>query len=336
MADSSTDPVVTDAASATAPVVQAEATPAKEPSILDAVEKALSDTGVEAASPAAEPIAKADATTQDKPSESPKDSEVPDEELKKYSPGAQARIRELAAQKNDLRSQLDNLQNSPEHVALKDKAESFDKLTGFLGRHGISSQEANNALETTRLIKSGDYSNALKLVEPIYHELQKRAGGVLDADLQEDVRLGHVPIERAQELQRLRASEKQVQTQQQIQESRQTTQRETEANRKFVMDIATAADNWAKQKASSDPDWEKKQDQVAELVDLDLRKNGFPRTAEEALQRSEAALERVNKRWGSLRGTPQEIRPNVGGRQASTRADQAPKSALEAIEQALG
>lgn len=329
---------VAPAASTPAPVVSpAEPTPAKPPeSALDAVQRALRpDPGVDAGAPTAEPRSPQGEVDPNKPP-APDPSELSDEEKRTFSEKAQQRIRELAAQKNEARTALENFTKSPEQIELKDKAERHDQLSGFLTRNGITSQEANNSLELTRLIKAGDFRTAYDLMKPIYSELEKRAGEVLDPDLHNDVRLGHVPVERAQELQRLRASASIQETRQQVAENRQSEQQQSEASKQFVATIAKGADDWAKTKALSDPDWDKKQDQIAEIVELDLRRNGFPKTVAETIQRSEKALEEVNRRWKTLRPGPVEIRPNLGNGRPSARSDAAPKSALEAIEQALG
>jgi hypothetical protein len=211
-----------------------------------------------------------------------------------------------------------------------------DKLTGYLSQNGISSDEANNSLEVTRLIKSGDFTNALKILDPIVQDLRKRTGEVLEPDLQEDVRLGNVPHDRALELQRLRASDAAARERGQRQEAQSREQQQREASSQFVNSIAKAADDWAKARAGSDPDWDKKQTEVAEIVELDLRRNGFPKSTEEAVQRSEKALAQVNDRWKKLRGPPAEIKPAVGGGRTSTRANDPPKTALEAVNRALG
>lgn len=321
---------VVDAGSTSAPVVNAESTPAKEPSsVLDAVTAALSpDKGVDAASPAAVNRSPTGEPEPKDPSSSTEPAELSEAELKSLAPKTQERMRFLANERVELREQLDTI---------KPKAESYDKLTGYLAQNGISSDEANNSLEVTRLIKNGQYQPALKLLAPIYQELQKRAGEVLDPDLQEEVRLGTTPHERALELQRARAETAARRQQDGAAEERRKSEESSNAWQSHVDTISKAADNWAKGKAGGDPDWDKKADEVAQLVELDLRKNGFPKTVEDAVKRSDAALEQVNKRWNSRRPAPVEIRPNVGnGSRASTSGDTKPKSALDAVNIALG
>lgn len=329
LAADTTTPVV-DAGSTSAPVVNAEPTPAKEPSsVLDAVTAALSpDKGVDAATPAATNRSPEGDTDPNKPSSEGEPAELSDEEMKRLHPKTQERMRFLSTQRAEMQTQL---------VELKPKAEGYDRLTGFLSQNGISSDEANNALELTRLIKAGNYVDAKKLLDPIYTELQKRSGDVLDKDLQEEVRLGQMPHERALELQRARAVDASRRTQDQIAEDRRKANETTTQWQGHVATVATAADNWAKDQAKSDPDWALKADDVATLVELDLRKNGFPKTTAEAIERSKAALETVNKRLARVRPAPVEIKPTLGnGSRSSTTSSAKPKNSLEAINQALG
>lgn len=330
-------PVVAAAESTTAPVVTAEPTPAEKPiSILDAVTKALAadKPGVDAAAPTAATDRPKDGTgTQDKPSEGAEPPDLSPEEMKQVSAKTQERMRWLAAQKNELTAKAEAVTREIE--TFKPKAEQHDQLVGYLTRNGITSDEANNSLEVTRLIKGGDYTKALGLLEPIYREVQKRAGEVLPPDLQEDVRLGHMPHERALELSRARAAEATNRERTQVSEERQRTEGQQAAWTSHVGAVAKAADDWATAKASSDPDWDKKSPEITELVKLDILENGFPKSKEDAIQRSEKAVRTVEARWKALRGTPQEIRV-TGGRGPSARAEAPPKTALEAIDRVLG
>lgn len=347
MPESSTElePIVSEAPvaaadSTTAPVVTAEPTPADKPiSAIDAVTRALAPPapkdGVDAGAPTAANRSSKDGTgTQEKPPVAGEPAADPsEEEIKQYTPGAQKRIRELVAEKNTARGQVETATRELE--TFKPRAESYDKLTGYLTRNGITSDEANNSLEVARLIKAGDFANALKVLTPIYQEVSKRAGEVLPPDLQEEVRLGHTPHERALELSRLRASEASARDRATQEGTRQAAEAARTQNTNFVNTVAKAADDWAKGKAGSDPDWDKKQTEVAEIVELDLRRNGFPKSSQEAIQRSEKALAQVNARWKTLRGTPGEIKPTVGSGRSSTR-EGAPKTAMEAVNRALG
>lgn len=345
MPGSSTDdlPAVTETVPATvAPVVTAEPTPAAKPeSILDVVSKALKPTsGVDAGAPTAEQRSPKDETAPVTPPAAAEPPLLSDEEKRTFSASAQQRIRELAAQKNEARDALANYAKTPEQIELRGKAEKTDRLSGYLSRNGISEDEANNTLALTSLIKGGNFTRALEVLTPIFSELQKRAGAVLDTDLAEDVRLGKLDRTRADETQRLRATTAQSETQRQIEETRTANETAAREHTSFVTRVAKTADNWAAAKATSDPDWDKKAPQVTEIAELELRRRGpeaFRKmTDADVVAISEKALEEVNKRWTKFRPGTQEIRPHLGNGRASTTADTPPKTALEAIERALG
>lgn len=337
MSDSSADDV--EAASSAAPSVvnEAASTPAAEdtPSVLDAVEAALKQ-GVEAGPPpAGNRSENAEATPATPEQEGA--AEISEEEIKQYSPNAQSRIRELAALKNDLQSQLGELRGEVD--TLKGDADSFRKFNGYLNEHGISVREANNAIEITRLIKSHDYERAFQVVTPIFKELARRTGNVLDPDLVEDVKLGKTPEERAREIQRLRMSEAVSKTrdQERVQREEQSQKtREAENWKGHVTTVATATDNWAKQKAESDPDWNQKQDLVANAVGVLVQREGFPKTVEGAIEISERALKQVEDSLRKFVPRPRSITPPPRATgPASPGNEPPPKTALEAVERAL-
>lgn len=318
-----------------------EATPAgaaPEKSALDAVEEALSK-GVDAESPSATSNRSEETDPQpDGVEKAPEDDngEISDEEKRQMSPRAQERIRDLAAQKNAARAEVERLTAEMEPV--RAKAANFEALTSYLTENGISAKEANNALEITRLIKGHDYGRALEIVAPIYGELVRRTGGVLDNDLREDVRLGHITVERAQEIQRGRASELTAREREQNRAAREEQSRQTAEQRRyagFVDEVARDADAWAKEKADSDPDWNQKADLVAAQVNVIITAEGFPKSKAEARKISERALAEVEKRIGAFRPKPTAINPARHTGSASARDLPPPKTALEALERGL-
>ena len=321
-------------------VVTAESTPAipeSTPSALDAVEAALNPDGVTAESRPAENRSEEAKAEPDGSEAKVEGDDIPVEEMKQFSPRAQERIRDLAAQKNDLRGQIDKL--TGDIAPLQEKAQNFDTLSGYLVEHGISAKEANNALEITRLIKTKDYGRALEVIGPMYEELRRVTGGVLDKDLQQDVRLGHLPQARALEIQKGRASQAVNTEREQDRVAREERQRQEGAQRQqaeFVGSVAKAADDWAKQQAESDPDWNQKSDLVADALASIIAKEGFPKSAAEGVEQSKKALAEVEKRISRFAPKPKPIARQQQPGNASPSQPPAPKSALEAINFALG
>lgn len=306
-------------------------------SVLDAVEAALKTDGVEAESRSAENRSEQAKAEPDGSEPAKDESEVPDEELKQFSPRAQERIRGLAAQKNELRGQVEALTGEIE--PLKAKAQNFDTLSGYLVEHGISAKEANNALEITRLIKTKDYGRALAVLGPMHEQLRQLTGGVLDNDLQQDVRLGHIPQARALEIQKGRATEAVNAEREQDRVKRAGEQRQQNEQRQqaeYVDDVAKSADDWAKAKADSDPDWNQKVDSVADALAALIAREGFPKSKEAATDQQERALAEVEKRLARLVPKPKHIDTRLPQGRPSPSQLPAPKTALEAIDRSLG
>jgi hypothetical protein len=121
-------------------------------------------------------------------------------------------------------------------------------------------------------------------------------------------------------------------------------QRIDQQNREFknlTTSTVSSIETWESQKASRDPDWHLKRDQVAELVELaierktrEVKRPWFP-TAEEAVKLSEDALKTVESRTKRFAPRPGEIRPVENGG-ASPRSTAAPKSMLDVVRQSVG
>jgi hypothetical protein len=304
------------------------------PSYLESIEAALG--GGKEASPASasegeekpNPDAEASGASAEGEQGADKDTEPTEDEIKSYPPNSQRRIRQLLGQRDDERRQRE---------ALQPRAEQFDRIISYMRDHSIKAAEFDNALEITALINSGNYSRALEVLGPIYREVAAKAGLVLPDDLAEDLRLGRIDERRARELSQARANAKAA-------EERETRSRErTEAEEsqrqiaEMVNNAARAVDDWAKAKATSDPDWHRKQQDVADAVDLEIRRlgpKGYPKTKQDAVAICERALKTVEDRIKAWKPKP-EVKRAPNGTFASPTAMPKPKSYEEAIEQAL-
>lgn len=335
MSDSSSE-ITETAANASAPANQdvnksagssASGSGVETPSLIEAVSRTLDKKGTEA-SPASE-----SGKDQVKPENTSGnvaegEGDPTEDEIKSYAPNSQRRIRQLLGQRDDFKLQAERLQP---------RAEQNDRLVAYMRENEITAQELNNVLEITRVINAGDYSKALQLVAPIYQELASRAGEVIPKDLQERVRLGHISEQDARELNRNRAAAEAAR-QRETRQAERSAQAEEERRVQTMVGTATkAADDWAKEKAKSDPDWHLKQDQVVEQIRLmlfDVGRDGYPKTAQEAVALSEKALKKVEDRLKMLRPKPTEVRP-VTGNSVSPHAKAEPKTLMEAVSSAL-
>ena len=269
-----------------------------------------------------------DATQEDKD----KDGDLPElteAEIAAQTPGAQRRIRDLIAGRKELESQLE---------ASKEDATYGATIRQAMANGNIEPAELDNALAITSLIKQGRAQDALNALQPMIAELQRQTGAVLPDDLVQDVKLGRISQQRALELSRARA---QAASATQARDRIEAAQRETamqQQHQQVVHDAAMAADDWAKSKAASDPDWHAKQDLVTEAVELELLRQGadkFPRTKEEVIALNEAALKRVNERLKSVLPAPKPVKPPVAGT-VRPRTAEPPKNMIDVVNRAVG
>jgi hypothetical protein len=306
-----------------------EAAGVQTPTYLESIEAAL-DGGKEASPASAstgEETPKPDAEASGADAEG-QITDLTEDEIKAYPPNSQRRIRQLVAQRDDEKRQTE---------ALKPRAEQFDRIVSFMRDNAIKPAEFDNALEITALINSGNYSKALEVLSPIYRELAAKAGAVLPNDLAEDVRLGRIDEQRARELSRALAERSAMQQRETRNQERTQAEQQQRQVAEMVQGAARAVDDWAKGKAGSDPDWHLKQKDVAEAVELELRRlgaEGYPKTKEAAIGIADKALKTVEDRIKAWKPKP-EAKRQPNGQFASPHAQPKPKSYMEAIDQAL-
>lgn len=309
--------------------VKPESSPATAGTMLDAVQAALEP---KVASPAPQEPGQADkANPDEKPAEGEAtDEELSAEELKALSWKTQQRFKKLTTTVKA---------KDAEVLALKPKAEEFDRMVGAIQRAGIDTRELDELVEVGGMLKSNPRA-AYEKIMPIVRALENVIGEVLPADLQERVRLGYISEEDARELNRSRAGERLATHRSQQTEAQQKAEQESRERQTLIDSSIQAAERWDAQQSTKDPDWHLKRKEVAEQVELaivrEANKRGQPYfpTADEAVKLANDALKTVEDRLKRFKTKPAEIRPTTPS--ASTRSKPAPKSTLEAINNALG
>jgi hypothetical protein len=253
--------------------------------------------------------------------------EFSEDELKQFSQRAQHRFRHLATENNRVKAEIE---------AIKPKAAKLDEILAHLNERGISHQEFDNAVGITALVKH-DPAKALEVLTPIFQDCARRAGRVIPPNLAEQVRLGHLNEQHARELSEAKARAALLEEQAQ-QRQEQAEQRERERGLRERVNTATqAVDQWAKQKAGSDPDWHTKQTLVANEVELELHRvgaAGYPKNRAEAVALAEKALKTVDETLKPYRPQLKSI-STVTGQGASAGAKAEPTSMLEAAKLGL-
>ncbi|MPZ19557.1 MAG: hypothetical protein GEV06_16800 [Luteitalea sp.] len=294
-----------------------------EPTILDSVKAALAPKAEEP------PPGSQTQETKDKPEGEDPDGEPPDvteEELTALSGKTRRRIEYLANERKTLTDEV---------ASLKPKAAEADQLRAYMQQTNLSSDEFNNTLRIVSLIKEGtDPHGVLQALGPIVEHFQKQAGAVLPADLQEQVRLGYVTQEHAQEMAQLRSRTHfaDVRAQKTAEQTEQDKRQREQAD--IVRTVSDTATKWETAKRTSDPDWHLKADRVHELVELHVRRDGYPRSNDDLSKMLNGIHDKVTKEIKRFRPAVTEVKPNNSG-ETSNRAVAEPTSVLEAIKQRL-
>lgn len=272
-----------------------------------------------------------DSETQDQPAEAdvtaaPEKEPVAEfsqEDIKRFHPKTQDRIRQILEQRDHANSIVKEAEP---------KIQAHDKIVEYMGRHSLTPADFDNGMAIMAEAKSGDPRRALEMLSPLVKNLMKAAGYDLPDELQAEVRDGRLSPQRAQELSVSRAEAERLQRQRQHDEQRRVEtdrQREVEA---VVNTAVSSVDQWQAAKATSDPDWSLKQSRVVQEVELELRRDirKYPKTQKEAVDLCEWALKKVEAEMKSFLPKPRSIRTVPTG-SASSSVSTKPKSALEAV-----
>lgn len=326
---SSTETVET----ATTPDVNPSATPStaeqgsENKSMLDAVKSVLN--GPEK-SPGSE--------TQDPKAGLPEVAEAPkgeeDEARKGFTPQewqalskkTQDRIRSLLTEGKDVGGKI---------AALEPKARQFDQMVGLMQRNRLSQDDVNSTLEIAGLINTGEPQKALEKLTPIVRKLLEAAGmGNLPDDLRQKVETGAITEADARELARARAGEKLASTRlQSTQAEREAEERQRQTSDLVNLGISTA-DAWTQEKQANDPDWNLKSDRIQELVELHVRRSGWPQTREAMRKVFDDALTKTTTELKKFNPRPRPQKDPAVGSTSSQNAP-VPKTFKEAVSLGL-
>lgn len=304
--------------------VTAAPSPAKDESLMDRVTAALKPK-TEGSSPS--PASQEAAPNPDAPSEDDEkepDSDPTDEETARYHSKTRKQIKRLLTQRNEALDQVKELQ--PE-------AEGFRKITNFITESGMTSDEANLLLDVGRNMKR-DPLKALEQLKPYYDALSRMAGDVLPPELQAAVTKGEITEPYARQLARKHTETAVLSQRTQAQEDADRNRRAAEQSQRHGADVSSAVSTWERNQAQTDPDWNLKQGRIGELIELDIRRNGFPKTAQAALDQAEKAKTAVNTEFARFSPRKQAVTP-VNPASAARVALAPPKTAYEAAERAL-
>lgn len=306
------------------PDVKAEPSPAKDVSLLDSVKAALKPKP-EGSSPSKEsPDAKAESKDEPPGPAEDEDRDPTDEEKARYHSKTRKQITRLLNQRNEAFDKV---------KALEPDAVVGRRLTDFISTAGMSSDEANLLLDVGRNMKK-DPLRAWEQLKPYAMALAQMAGESLPDDLRQLVAENKLTPDLARETQRSRTERATLAAR--TQESDAALARRTEdANRNaHAGAVGQAISQWEAQQAQTDPDFKQKQERIGELIELEVRRSGYPTSTARAVEIAASAHKKATTELARYRPQPRAI----GALDTASNGrvqPAAPKNAIEAARQGL-
>jgi hypothetical protein len=305
---------------------------AKE-TLLDAVlkvtkatdEKAKPD-GSEPQSGKPEPQGSKDGEKADKQADEAEDdaSEEDDEKAaQEANPVTRKKINKLLRQRRELRNEVEQL---------RPVARIGNELETFSRTNDLSGDDVILCLQMAAAIRRGDYEEFYRTVSPYVRKAQEYIGVVLPPDLHQRVEQGHMTVEAAKEFARTRFDNERSRAAALDAQDRQA-QSSVAA---MQSDIQRSVSALEARFAASDPDYKAKADQVRRVAQAMLFERGGRITSvNDALQITKDAYVEVSKSLRARQPPPRPTAPVPNGHGQSPSARQAPRTLMEAAQQAL-
>lgn len=294
-------------------------------SLIDSVQEALkAGSKQEESLPSGTGSADPAAPTKEAAAEDPL-GELTDEEMKRYGPKTQRRIRQLLGARTELTSQIEDL--TP-------KAKAFDTIDQYIKTNGLTNEDVAVLLEIGALVRNDPFK-AHERFSAITAELSKVTGHTLPPDLAERVRLGYVSEQDAREI--VQARNKAALAERRVAETTERSQAEQQRQRVsgLVQMSRSTANEWESRHRATDPDWGMKQGRISELIRLAVYENGYPEHPEKVVQMLDGFLKQVNEEFARFKPPPREVRPVTGSAARTANSSAPPKSFMEVVERAL-
>lgn len=302
----------------------AEPSPAKDVSLLDSVKAALKPkpegSSPSQASQDVKPGAEVPSEDEDK---EPEGDPTP-EELARYHSRTRKRMAKLMGERNEARDEVEKL---------RPDADVGRRITGFISQSGMSTDEANLLLEVGRNMKR-DPLKALEQLKPYYDALQRMAGDILPQDLHAAVTKGEITEQYARQLARGRTETTVLSQRTQAQEAADRERKIAEQNQHHAGAVAASISTWEANQAKTDPDWTLKQGRIGELIELEVRRSGYPKTVQAAVDLAEKAKAKVTAELAQFAPRKVAVTPLNPASAARVGAVK-PNSALEAARLAI-
>jgi len=311
--------------------VQADPSAAKDVSLLDSVKAALKPKtdGSSPSQAGQEAQPKADSTPESE--EKDPEGDPTDEEMARLHSATRRRMKKLLTERN---AANDRAAAAEDKIAeLSPHAETGRRLTNFISESGMSGDEANLLLDIGRNLKK-DPLKALEQMRPYFAALQQMSGEVLPNDLREAVTKGEITEAYARQLVRGRSETQVLGQRTAASEQADRERRVADQNRQHGDAVASTISQWETNQAKADPDWNLKQGRIGELIELDIRRNGYPKTTQAAVELAEKAKTQVTAEMARFQPRPKPVTP-VNPASSARVAPAKPTSAVEAARMSL-
>lgn len=213
------------------------------------------------------------------------------------------------------------------------KAEQYDRMVGWIADNDLTDQDVNLLFSIGANLRSGNLKAAYDQMAPVFAQLQGALGMVLPEELQRRVNLGEIDEASARQLATSTATSRLAEQRAQRVEQRATQQQQAQQVQAHRQAVTQAVNVWEQKHRGADPDWNLKQQRVAELIELNVHRNGFPKTTAEAVAMADDALKSVNAELQRTRPPKKAVTPVPDA--GSNRTQSPPTSMLEAARAGL-
>lgn len=238
------------------------------------------------------------------------------------------RFKQVVDQKNAFKAQLET--TTAQLREMERPAEQWSNVREFMEHNSISDDDMLDGFKMMALIRTDPMQGRVALAAYLT-ELDSALGLVLPDDIREDVESGYLSEERAFELSRARAMTVSQTAQQQQQRQAEERAQAERASQELGNQLSTAAENWEAARRTRDPDFDAKQDLIADRMRaIAMAERLRPNTPEQLTALLDRAHADVTAHLSRFRTPPAAVRRPTSASQATVAAPQ-PKSLREAI-----
>lgn len=250
----------------------------------------------------------------------PLDSDPDAQELAGIAPKTRKRIDRLLEQRNAARTELESL---------KDPANRWMQLNGYLQEHKLAAEDVNLLLGIGAALRRGDMRAFRDGIAPYWQLANEALGDFLPTDLQAKVETGEITLDVAREVSQMRHANARLNGQAQLnqQEINQAAQARVQSQ------VHDAIANWEQQIIRRDPDYARKAGAVLRISQALMAEHGAPQTPETAVAMAQRAYEEAGGWVGRL--SPQPTRPVPDSTRVVNGARAEPRDLMEVAMRAL-